>query len=106
MVGLVVPRVDSIMRYAKLKGIEGDVKTVCTSKEIKQMIVDDFKRIGDEKKVLYFEYIPGIIISLEPFTQQNGMVTATYKLRRKDIAKKYEAQIEEVYKTVHISWGH
>eukprot|EP01022_Parablepharisma_sp_SALTPOND_P026672 TRINITY_DN645_c0_g1_i1.p1 TRINITY_DN645_c0_g1~~TRINITY_DN645_c0_g1_i1.p1 ORF type:complete len:587 (+),score=69.08 TRINITY_DN645_c0_g1_i1:1247-3007(+) len=106
MVGIMVPRADTISRLGKTKGIEGTLPELCSNEEIKKEILADFKKIGDAKKVLYFEHIPGVILVPEPFTQQNGLITATYKLRRQDIAKKYEKEIEEVYKNTEVHWGH
>ncbi len=55
--------------------------------------------------MLYFEYIPKIVLTAVPFTQANGFLTATYKARRPVLAKAYKAEIEEVYSS-KVEWIH
>jgi len=55
---------------------------------------------------LYFEYLPKVILIPDPFTQANSMVTATFKVRRPEIAKRYSERIEKVYKEAKVKFIH
>ena len=47
----------------------------------------------------HYKKIRAFLISQEPFSPDNGLLTANGKLRRNAIAARFEAQIKEVYRT-------
>lgn len=105
--GIVVPNIPKLQEAAKKRGITTDkIEELCNNKEVEKIVIEDFKRMGDEKKVLYFEYIPRVILVSEPFSQANGLVTATYKIRRKDVAAKYSDKVEAIYAEKSHKWIH
>eukprot|EP01022_Parablepharisma_sp_SALTPOND_P006865 TRINITY_DN1277_c0_g1_i1.p1 TRINITY_DN1277_c0_g1~~TRINITY_DN1277_c0_g1_i1.p1 ORF type:complete len:776 (+),score=33.72 TRINITY_DN1277_c0_g1_i1:4062-6389(+) len=105
-VAIVVPNVPKLLEVAKQKGLTQEVAELCEMPEMEKVVVDDFKAMGDAKRVLYFEYLPRVILVPEPFTQANGLVTVTYKVRRVEVAKKYADRIEAVYKDKNVKWIH
>jgi long-chain acyl-CoA synthetase len=38
-----------------------------------------------------------VIVEREPWTIENGVLTPTMKLKRREILKRYQAQIERIY---------
>jgi len=44
-----------------------------------------------------FEMVKRIHLSLDPFSVENGTLTPTFKLRRRDAYKKYQAELEALY---------
>ncbi len=106
-VAIVVPNEPKLREAAKEKGLEKlELEELCKRDDMEKVVVEDFKKIGDTKKALYFEYIPRVILTAEPFTQTNGLITATYKVRRGDVKKKYFERIEEIYKERKTAWIH
>jgi len=50
------------------------------------------------KEFSKIEQIKKFIISPEPFTVENGLLTITLKLRRNQILEKFEDKVEYIYK--------
>jgi long-chain acyl-CoA synthetase len=48
----------------------------------------------------HYKQVRGFRIILEPFTIENGLLTANGKLKRDGIAQRFSSQIEEIYKAV------
>jgi long-chain acyl-CoA synthetase len=44
-----------------------------------------------------FEMIKRIHVSLDPFTVDNGTLTPTMKIKRKDAYNKYKAELDALY---------
>ncbi len=45
----------------------------------------------------HYKQVRGFRIILEPFTIENGLLTANGKLKRDAIAQRFSSQIEEMY---------
>lgn len=44
-----------------------------------------------------FEHVKKVYISFEPFTPDNDMLTPTFKIRRRDVYKRYKPILDEMY---------
>ena len=57
-------------------------------------------RIGEFNRPLSdVERIVDFVVTEQPFTQDNGELTPTMKIRRRVVQQHYEAQIEALYRT-------
>jgi long-chain acyl-CoA synthetase len=94
---LIVPNLLSLEKHAWQKGIEYANRKDLVSKE---EIVRFYKSIIEECQMKYasFEKIKRFTLLAEPFSMDTGELTDTLKLRRSVISKRYEAEIEEMYK--------
>jgi long-chain acyl-CoA synthetase len=72
------------------------VALVVTEKEINK---DKIKLIIENinKSLTLIEKVKKFILINEEFTIENGMLTPTLKLKRKEIIKKYKQQLENLY---------
>ncbi|HPJ95151.1 MAG TPA: long-chain fatty acid--CoA ligase [Deltaproteobacteria bacterium] len=93
---MIVPEPVALGEYAKKNNLPTDYKTLVDREDIQNMII---KEILDALKGKYGSYeIPRKFIFLsEPFTLENGMLTQTMKLKRRNITKKYNDEIEALY---------
>jgi long-chain acyl-CoA synthetase len=93
---LIVPEPVALEDYAKKNNLPTDIKTLTEREDIQNMIT---KEILDALKDKYGNYeIPRKFLFLsEPFTLENGMLTQTMKLKRRNISEKYNDQIEALY---------
>eukprot|EP00831_Metopus_contortus_P060114 TRINITY_DN5202_c0_g1_i4.p1 TRINITY_DN5202_c0_g1~~TRINITY_DN5202_c0_g1_i4.p1 ORF type:complete len:321 (+),score=54.47 TRINITY_DN5202_c0_g1_i4:208-1170(+) len=57
IIGVVVPRKETVMEWAKEKNIDGDYEKLCSSKELNQAILDDIVRESKKNKLSGFEII-------------------------------------------------
>lgn len=71
------------------------------------------RRILEEEVVRYtrdfrtFELVRNFMLIAEPFSTENGMLTTTFKLRRRNVLRVYQSALQELYKaptTMHAPW--
>ncbi|PIP31076.1 AMP-dependent synthetase [bacterium (Candidatus Howlettbacteria) CG23_combo_of_CG06-09_8_20_14_all_37_9] len=76
------------------------VPTEIAEKELGEKIEEGIGKILNEqlKEFSKIEQIKKFIISPEPFTVENGLLTITLKLRRNQILEKFEDKVEYIYK--------
>jgi len=70
-------------------------KTFGSTADINEILTKEFERIN--KGLMDYERIEKFSVIVDPFTIEDGDLTATLKVRRSIIEKKYEKKIEEMY---------
>mmetsp|Transcript_66083 Transcript_66083/g.162657 ORF Transcript_66083/g.162657 Transcript_66083/m.162657 type:complete len:793 (-) Transcript_66083:350-2728(-) len=106
VVAIIVPDKDTLMPYAASKGIRGSMADVCKNQEIKKFIFDDMiacaKAVGikgyEIPKDIAFE--PEINALGQGFTIENECLTPTLKLKRPQLQKRYQGQIDAMYNKI------
>ncbi len=73
----------------------------CQNQKIIEFYTDQLKKI-EENRISRVETIKKFVLVPEPFSEENGMITPTLKLKRKIISKNFEAQIQQMYEANHI----
>jgi long-chain acyl-CoA synthetase len=93
-VALVVPDPASLEKWATETGKSlGDVTK---SDDVKQLIQEELKKYG--KSFKGFERPEKFVLTSEDFTTDNGMLTPTLKLKRRNVLQKYEGALDALYK--------
>nr|AOE43316.1 fcsA [Synstelium polycarpum] len=100
LVGVVVPDfevIESIMpsKYPHINF--KDQKAVCQSKEIYKEIMDSFDACAKEANLLSFEKMKHIFVEPEAFTEDNGLLTPSFKPRRPQLKERYQETIATLY---------
>ncbi|OAF64140.1 hypothetical protein A3Q56_08157, partial [Intoshia linei] len=67
------------------------------NKKLLNKLLDDLKTLAKENGLLPFEQVKMLLIVLEDFTPENGLLTPTLKLKRYNIIKKYKSEIDKIY---------
>lgn len=81
LVGIVVPDKEYLEEWCAENKVTFNVPDLCQSKSIKDMILDDFKRIAREEGFNKLEYLKNIHIHPELFTIENNLLTPTMKIK-------------------------
>lgn len=75
-----------------------------THTSVQDMLADPrTRRLYEEEILKYsrdfraFELVRNFWLELEPFAQENGMLTPTQKLRRRKVLERYEARLKSLY---------
>lgn len=50
-------------------------------------------------KLNSFEIVRNVHLETSPFTAENGLLTPTFKLKRHELKKKYQPNIDEMYRS-------
>ena len=64
------------------------------------MIVKQLERAAHQNNLDILEQIKDVIITPDPFSLKNGTLTDSRKLRRKQIKKEFETQLNQLYEKV------
>jgi len=65
--------------------------------KVKELIMKQFDIEAKQNGLKSFETIKRIHVSLDPFTVENGCMTPTLKLKRKDAYNKFKAELDALY---------
>ena len=80
---------DGVKAWAKQNSIDKSFEELCDSAELKAAMKADFDRIVKEQGLKGFERIRDFKIEKEPWTDENGLLTPTFKLKRPFVQKAY-----------------
>lgn len=60
----------------------------------------ELQHIAKEHKLQGFEYIKAIHVEKVPFSVENGLLTPSFKLKRPELQKRYQKEIQNLYKSL------
>jgi long-chain acyl-CoA synthetase len=88
-----------VMNWAKEVGIADDFNIVKNSKELYAVIMQDMERENKNASLGYNEKLIVIaFISDDPWTPENGCLTAANKLQRRAVVEKHDVIFQETRK--------
>ncbi len=91
------PKRDFVFQWAKVHNVTADFHALCKNEELAKSVLADLHDIAKRKKLNSYEYISKVYLTPEPFTQENGLLTFSYKLRRANIVKMYQDALMSMY---------
>ncbi len=93
---LVVPNFEPLETYAQESGIAYRTRDeLVENPKIKALYQERIDACSTE--LAPYEQVKAFVLLAAPFTQETGELTPTQKVKRKNIAEKYAAQIEAMY---------
>ena len=92
-VALVVLDVDAVKDWAASSGVNAGDPT--ESEAVRTLIKDELAHYGADFR--NYERPSKFVLITEDFTQENGMLTPSMKLKRRNVLAKYEAALEALY---------
>jgi len=75
----------------------------CTKSALKDAIQNDMKKVAGERGLHGFEQAKAIHLHDSLFSLENGLLTPTFKLKRKVAKEQFLGVIEQLYKQVPAS---
>jgi len=99
-VALVVPEEETVMKWAKANGKDGDFASLCENDELKKIIKEDWMKIAVEKKLSSLEKPKEFMLWSELFSIENNLITSTFKLKRNVAKTVFKPQIDAMYQVV------
>lgn len=73
------------------------VETLCNNKELNTQVKSIIKQIGNERKLKKHQIPANIKLVAQEWTPENHFITASFKLRRRELEKYYAKDIEALY---------
>ncbi|KAL3282329.1 hypothetical protein HHI36_005516 [Cryptolaemus montrouzieri] len=96
-VALVVPNHQQLIDLAARKGITKPFEELCRSPEVEKIVLQELADHGKKSKLEKFEIPAAVKIVTEVWSPDMGLVTAAFKLKRKDIQERYKSEINRMY---------
>ena len=86
------------MSWAKANGVAGDFQTVMKSNELYKAVMDSFKAEHAKSDLSHIEKVQGVCMMTDPWTPENGCLTAANKLQRRVVIENFESEFNDVKK--------
>lgn len=96
-VALIVPNQKHLEDLALKQGVVGDFDKLCESPVLEKAVVKELADHAKKCKLEKFEVPCAVTLCKEVWTPDMGLVTAAFKLKRKDIQEKYKNEINRMY---------
>ncbi|XP_027021023.1 long-chain-fatty-acid--CoA ligase 1b [Tachysurus fulvidraco] len=102
LVAIIVPDPDFLRGWANKRGFHGSYEELCSSKEVKNAILEEILKLGKEGGLKSFEQVKDITLHSEMFSIQNGLLTPTLKAKRNELRNHFRQQIDQLYSKIHM----
>ncbi len=83
------------MSWAKENGIAGDFDKIMKSQELYNAVMLDLNNEGKKSRLSHLERIVTVVLIAEPWTTENGCLTAANKIQRKTVISIHQKDFEE-----------
>lgn len=96
-VALIAPAEKGLNDLAKVLNIHGDFNELCANKEIEQNVLKSVTELARKSGLNKFEIPTKIALCKELWTPESGLVTAAFKIKRREIQLKYSDVLKRIY---------
>ncbi|CAI2349377.1 unnamed protein product [Caenorhabditis sp. 36 PRJEB53466] len=100
LIGVIVPEPQVLIEWNEKHGGLGAARSleqICEDEKAKEFVLAELHAIGKANKLNSIEQVKKVILSAEPFTVENGLLTPTLKAKRPQLRLKYKDGMAEVY---------
>ncbi|KAJ3395697.1 Long-chain-fatty-acid--CoA ligase 1 [Lobulomyces angularis] len=98
LVAIIIPDSETIFSFAKKHGIEcSKLSELCQSEQLKKIILNQISVDGLKNGLHKFEIPKAIYLHSEQFSVENGLLTPTFKLKRKVVQDKFQKELDMLY---------
>ena len=94
---MINPTKEAIEKWACENKVYGTFDELCEKTEVKMCIAEELWKIYREQKLCRWEFPMNIVIVKQPMTIENGLITPTMKMRRRECAKYFREAIIKCY---------
>jgi long-chain acyl-CoA synthetase len=97
LVALVVPRAEAVAKALHLPE-STPLADLVARPEVARLVKDEVgRRTAHGSGLRPYEHVPRVLLLSEPLSPENGLLTATQKVRRHEVAKRFAKQIDAAY---------
>ena len=103
---IIVPDKDNLSKLCKELGKSGfSVAQLCQDNAVKNEFCERLVKYGLSLGLEKFEVPKKVALVLDEWTPESGLVTAAMKLKRKELERYYENDIQNMYKSGYVPCG-
>jgi len=100
LVGIIIPDEEPVMHWANSKGeplAKLSFSELCKTAQLKDAIMNDIKVLSRKNGLHGFEIAKEVHLDSNLFTEENGLATPTFKLKRQKLRDYYQSEITNMY---------
>jgi long-chain acyl-CoA synthetase len=100
IIAIMVPKKNEIIEFLKSKEIEANhdnLKQHLNSPILIKEILKELETLGRTNGAKGFEVVKNVYLTLDEFTEENGLLTPTKKVKRNEVKNHYQKEITEMY---------
>uniref|UniRef100_A0A1I7TU95 long-chain-fatty-acid--CoA ligase n=1 Tax=Caenorhabditis tropicalis TaxID=1561998 RepID=A0A1I7TU95_9PELO len=103
LVGIVVLDLPKFKEMPEVKAFEGkeEIEKIMERKEVKEAVIADLNKYAKANGLQLIELIRNVHMTLQEFSEENGLVTTTLKNRRKVLEEFFKPQIRKMYEEIN-----
>lgn len=99
VVAIVIPDEEYVRKNYRTTNPNMSFEDLCKDEKLKEIILNDLKRVAREYKYHRYETVSNIHLHPELFSQENGLITSTLKTRRTAVRQHFQNIIKSLYPT-------
>ena len=99
-IAIIVPNKAVLSNWARENGLDSiadDIKALCKNPAVLEYVKKEVLRVSIEQHFKGYEVVKNIYLHPDPFTQENDMLTPSFKLKRHILKAFFKDQIAELY---------
>jgi long-chain acyl-CoA synthetase len=100
ILAILVPKKADILEFLKSINIDADYENLnshLNNDLLKKEILKDLETLGRSNGAKGFEVVKNVHLTLDEFTEENGLMTPTKKVKRNEVKAKYQKEITQMY---------
>lgn len=95
VVAIVIPDEEYVRQ--NFKATATSFEDICKDEKLKEIILNDLHRLAKQYKFKYYETVNNIHLHSELFSQENNLMTSTFKTRRTAARQYFQDIIQSLY---------
>lgn len=103
LVAVLVPAEKPLMAWAAGRGLLGAYEDIAVHPEAKAFLLAELQAAGRAGKLKGFELIKALHTDAHQFSVDNDLMTPTFKLKRPQLQRRYQREIDALYDTINAS---
>merc|ERR1711957_483212 len=100
VIAIIVPKKNEVIEFLKSQDIQANhdnLKTHLDSAVLKKEILKELDTLARASGAKGFEVVKNVHFTLEEFSEDNGLLTPTKKVKRNEVKNTYQKEITEMY---------
>jgi len=102
LVAVVVPTPHALRAFAKERGLDPSLPAaqLCADPRCAEWALAELAAVGKADKLRGFEMVKAVLVEPEAFSVEADLMTPSFKLKRPQLQRRYQREIDAMYKAL------
>lgn len=97
-IALIVPNQKALSDLANSVEVQGEFEELCSNPKVEKAFMKELVEHAKKSRLQRFEIPEKIMLCKDVWSPAMGLLTAAFKIKRRDVQVKYQADINRMYK--------